>query len=324
MSRARAPPNSTVVSLLTVQDTEPGPNSPPSPEVLLVPTPSLYEDAHHGAWVEFTAVDGGRVAVFGTGVMASGIARLCLSRGRPVSVLSSSPDRAERLAHALRSERPDVAVASGPGELQRCSVFIEATLEDAEAKRTVLSQAEPLLPEDTVMATTTSSLSVTELAATLRRPGRFVGLHFFNPVHRIKLVEVVAGQRTGPDARRLGREFVLELGKRPLEVPDRAGFLVNRLLIPYLNQAARLVEEGFASTEDVDLAMKLGAGHPMGPFALIDLIGADVCVAIGRSLFDEFHRTSDAPSPELTRRVSLGLLGRKSGRGYYRYPKKKG
>jgi 3-hydroxybutyryl-CoA dehydrogenase len=139
-------------------------------------------------------------------------------------------------------------------------------------------------------------------------------------VNRMPLVEVVAGLRTDEAAVRRGRDFVHALGKRPLRVPDGAGFLVNRLLIPYLNQAARLAESGFATAGDVDRAMTLGAGHPMGPFALIDLIGADVVQAIGRSLEETFHRTCDAPPPELRRRVALGWLGRKNGRGYFEYP----
>jgi 3-hydroxybutyryl-CoA dehydrogenase len=149
-----------------------------------------------------------------------------------------------------------------------------------------------------------------------------VGIHFFNPVHRMSLVEVVPGLRTEPETVARARDFVHSVGKRPLTVPDGAGFLVNRLLIPYLNQAARLAESGYATPEDVDRAMVIGAGHPMGPFALMDLIGADVCVAIGRSLEAEYHRTSDGPTPEMLRRVSTGWLGRKTGRGYFEYPPK--
>src|SRR6266516_3563404 len=154
------------------------------------------------------------------------------------------------------------------------------------------------------------------------RPERALGLHFFNPVHRVKLVEVVAGVRTAPWALERGRAFAHGIGKHPLTVPDRAGFIVNRLMITYLNGAARLVESGAASVEDVDTAMTLGTAHPLGPFALIDLIGADVVVAIDRSVHQEIKDPIDAPSPGLLRQVSAGRLGRKTGRGYHTYPKR--
>ena len=234
-------------------------------------------------------------------------------------VLSGSAERAEGLAEALGGGD---RVSTDPGLLPDCSTFLEATTEAMEPKVQALRAAEERLPSDAVLASTTSSLSITALGAALARPERMIGLHFFNPVGRMPLVEVVAGLRTDQAAVGRGREFVHTLGKRPLGVPDGAGFLVNRLLIPYLNQAARLVESGFATVQDVDRAMTLGAGHPMGPFALTDLIGADVVEAIGRSLEDAFHRTCDAPPPELRRRVALGWLGRKSGRGYFDYPPK--
>jgi 3-hydroxybutyryl-CoA dehydrogenase len=268
-------------------------------------------------------MDRQRVAIVGTGVMATGIARLCLGHGYGVVILSSS-GRADEVAAMLKQEAEDPAasVSTDRAGLTGCSLLIEATVEELPAKRAALQGAEPSLPPDAVLASTTSSLSITEVASGLKRPERFLGLHFFNPVHRMRLVEVVAGMRTGDAAVEAAMRFARGLGKEPLKVPDRAGFLVNRLLIPYLNNAARLVEGGMATVGDVDQAMQLGAGHPLGPFGLIDLIGADVVLAIARSLTAEFHRDSDAPSPELRRRVSLGLLGRKTGRGYYQYPPK--
>ena len=260
-----------------------------------------------------------RVGIFGTGVMAYGLARLCLSAGSMLVVASGSPGRADDLRAKLLEDHPEGHVSTERGDLNGCLFLLEATVEDLDAKRAALAGVEALVPADAILATTTSSLSITELAAPLRRPERFLGLHFFNPVHRMPLIEVVRGLRTEERSLRRGEELAAALGKVSLRVPDRAGFLVNRLLIPYLNQAARLVETGYASLEEVDLAMTLGAGHPMGPFALMDLIGLDVCLAIGRSLEEEFHRTCDSPPPELRRRVSLGLLGRKSGRGYHRY-----
>lgn len=234
-------------------------------------------------------------------------------------MLSRSPERADelrvRLAHGGRSE----AVRSGEDGLGECELFIEATVESLEAKRPVLRDAEARLPEHAIVATTTSSIPVTILAAELRAPDRFVGIHFFNPVQRMKLVEVVSGVRTAETVADRAVAFAAALGKTPIRVRDRAGFLVNALLISYLNRAARLVESGVASPEDVDRAMVLGAGHPIGPFALIDLIGADVTAAIGRTLHEESKRPGDMPSPELKRRVALGILGRKTGRGYYEY-----
>jgi 3-hydroxybutyryl-CoA dehydrogenase len=261
-----------------------------------------------------------RIGLFGTGVMARGIAELCLDNGIAVVVRSASQERAEALADSLSDKGK---ISTDPADLAGCLLFLEATVEAVEPKVAALRAAEELLPPGAVVASTTSSLSITALAGGLRRPERMIGLHFFNPVARMPLVEVVAGLRTEPEAVSIGRDFAHSLGKRPLRVPDGAGFLVNRLLIPFLNQAARLAESGYATVEDVDRAMILGAGHPMGPFALIDLIGADVVAAIGRSLEDHYHRTSDAPPPELRRRIALGWLGRKSRRGYFSYPPKK-
>jgi 3-hydroxybutyryl-CoA dehydrogenase len=259
-----------------------------------------------------------RIGLFGTGVMARGIAELCLGNGIGVVVRSASPDRAEAFAASL-----DGDVSTDSADLEGCGLFLEATVEAMAPKTKALCEAEAVLPPDAVFASTTSSLSITALAASLRGPERMIGLHFFNPVARMPLVEVVAGIRTEPAAVAAGRDFAHALGKRPLRVPDGAGFLVNRLLIPYLNQAARLAESGYATAEDVDRAMTLGTGHPMGPFGLIDLIGADVVQAIGQSLEDHYHRTSDGPPPELRRRVALGWLGRKTGRGYFEYRARK-
>ncbi len=259
------------------------------------------------------------VGVHGTGVIAEGVAGLCLDRGLPVTILSGSPERAARLAASLGEQHPDGEIKVMPARIDGCQLVVEATVESLAAKQEVLSEIEARCGADALLATTTSSLSITELGSVLRRPDRLVGMHFFNPVHRMALVEVVGGLRTSPVSIERARSFAVSLGKEPLTVPDRAGFLVNRLLIPYLNQAAWLVEQGMATCEDVDDAMRLGAGHPMGPFALIDLIGADVCLAIGQALHEEFKRTIDAPSSELRRRVTLGWLGRKTGRGYYDY-----
>jgi 3-hydroxybutyryl-CoA dehydrogenase len=265
------------------------------------------------------------VAVFGTGVMAHGIARLCLSHGYPVLILSNSPQRAQhlrsRLAHEVHEQAAAGPVSADYAELEECEVFVEATVEALDVKHRVLREVEPRVPSDAVIATTTSSLSITRLGSALERPERFLGLHFFNPVHRMKLVEVVRGMRTSGAALSRGEAFVETLGKHPLRIPDQAGFLVNRLLIPYLNRAAWMVDAGVASIEDIDRAMVAGAGHPLGPLALIDLIGADVAVAIGRSLHEETNRPGDSPPSGLQRRAVSGWLGRKTGQGYHAYPR---
>jgi len=262
------------------------------------------------------------VAILGSGVMAEGIARVCLQRKLDIVLLAGSPDRAEALRDRVLPSAHGANVSVGADRLGGCSFLVEATVESLEAKRPALEAAERALPETALMASTTSSLSITELASGLRFPERFLGLHFFNPATRMKLVEVVAGIRTTQEAMERGCAFAEALGKVPVRVKDRAGFLVNRLLIPYLNEAARLAEANLATPEEIDTAMQLGTAHPMGPFGLIDLIGADVCLAIGRALFDEYHGIAHAPSPELRRRVALGLLGRKSGRGYYASPER--
>ena len=267
------------------------------------------------------------IGVFGTGVMAHGIALICLHHGFDVVVVSGTAGRAEhlrdRLAHEAERDPTPAAVTCDEAGLARAELFVEATVEEAGAKQAALARVEPALAEEALIATTTSSLSVTALGASLRRPERFLGLHFFNPVSRMKLVEVVATVVTSDDALARGRAFVDRIGKRAVAVPDRAGFIVNRLMISYLNGATRLVEGGAATVEDVDQAMKLGLAHPLGPFALIDLVGADIVAAIGRSLYEETGEALHAPSPGLLRQVASGRLGRKAGGGYHRYPHKK-
>ena len=267
------------------------------------------------------------IGVFGTGVMAHGIALISLHHGFDVVVLSNSAARAEhlrdRLAREVERDPNPGAVSCDESALARAELFIEATVEEMGAKEAALARVAPTMGDDAVIATTTSSLSVTALGASLRRPERFLGLHFFNPVSRMKLVEVVATVATSDATLARGRTFVDRIGKRAVAVPDRAGFIVNRLMISYLNGATRLVESGAATVEDVDQAMRLGLAHPLGPFALIDLVGADIVAAIGRSLYGETGESLHAPSPGLLRQVASGGLGRKTGRGYHQYPHKK-
>jgi len=267
------------------------------------------------------------VGVFGTGVMAHGVALICLHHGHNVVVLSNSTERAEhlraRLAHEVERDGSPRSVTRDEGALSGAELFVEATVEEVDVKRDVLARVERLLPDRAVIATTTSSLSVTELGATLARPERFLGLHFFNPVSRMRLVEVVATSDTSRETVTRAHAFVNRIGKRPVHVPDHAGFIVNRLMSSHLNGATRLVESGAATVEDVDTAMKLGLAHPLGPFALIDLVGADIVAAIGDSLYAETKEELHAPSAGLRRQAASGHLGRKTGRGYHDYPGKR-
>jgi 3-hydroxybutyryl-CoA dehydrogenase len=173
--------------------------------------------------------------------------------------------------------------------------------------------------DDTILASNTSSIPIAELAGAVSRPGRVLGLHFFSPVPVMKLVEIVRALDTSDETVTAAKEFVASLGKHPIETKDRSGFIVNFLLTPYLMGAVRMFEEGFASREDIDAGMKLGASHPMGPLQLCDFIGLDVLQAVCESLFDEFKRDEYAPPPLMKRMIAAGRLGRKSARGFYEY-----
>jgi 3-hydroxybutyryl-CoA dehydrogenase len=203
--------------------------------------------------------------------------------------------------------------------LSGCDVVIEAIVEDAQVKRDVFVRLDELLPAHALIASNTSSIPIAQLASAAERPERVVGLHFFSPVPVMKLVEVVVGVQTSSDAVERAERFALMIGKHPIRTKDRAGFVVNMLLVPYLISAVRMYEEGFASAEDIDDGMKLGAGHPMGPLALSDFIGLDVLHAVCESLYEEFKRPEFAPPPLLKRMVVAGHHGRKTGRGFYTY-----
>ena len=205
------------------------------------------------------------------------------------------------------------------GDLVKSDLVIEAVVERLEVKKAVLAELDAICPASTIFASNTSSLSITEMAAATKRPGRFVGLHFFNPVPLMKLVEVVRSPLTEHEVIEEALAFVRALGKTPVRATDRAGFVVNRLLVPYLLDAVRALEQGVGTVGDMDEAMKLGCGYPMGPFTLLDFVGLDTTVLIADILFDEFRETRYAPPPLLRRMVQAGLLGRKSGRGFYDY-----
>jgi 3-hydroxybutyryl-CoA dehydrogenase len=215
-----------------------------------------------------------------------------------------------------------VRATSDLGELAECDLVIESIVEDMAAKRHVFNDLDRICGEATILATNTSTLAVIDLAMETGRPDKVCGVHFFNPAPLMSLVELVrpltASDQTMADC----REFALSCGKEPVEVKDRAGFIVNALLFPYLNNAIRLVESGVAGIEDVDTAMRGGCGFPMGPFALLDLVGLDTSLAILEALYQEYRDPNFAPVPLLRRMVSAELLGRKTGRGFFAYERR--
>ena len=279
-----------------------------------------------------------RVSVIGGGLMGSGIAEVCALAGLDVTVVEADDDRAaaarDRIEHsmnrALRAgklaedERGQaierLAFSSKLGDVDGSDVAIEAIIESEQAKRELFRELDRLLPEAEFLATNTSSVPIMKLAAETSHPERVVGLHFFNPVPVLKLVELVRSIMTSEDTVVRARGFAEErLGKTCIDSQDRAGFIVNALLIPYVLSAIRMYESGFASKDDIDSGMVLGAAHPMGPLALADLIGLDTLLAVAESLYEEFRDPSSVPPPLLNRMVEAGLLGRKTGRGFYEY-----
>src|SRR5439155_13316866 len=204
-------------------------------------------------------------------------------------------------------------------DLRDCDIVIEAVVEDLEMKREIFARVDGILRSDAILASNTSSLSITEMATAARRPGRFVGLHFFNPVPLMKLVEVIRTIQTEEGIEETVSAFARSLGKTPIRTSDRTGFIVNRLLVPYILDAIRALEEGVGTIVDIDQGMKLGCGHPMGPFTLLDLVGIDTTYYIANIMFDEFRERRFAPPPLMKRMVLAGFHGRKTGKGFYDY-----
>ena len=255
-----------------------------------------------------------RIGVAGAGTMGAGIAALAAQAG--MRTLLYDPDR-EALARA-----PDgVVPVSDLEELARCRLVIEAAPEDLALKRSLFERLAALVPPDCVLATNTSSLSVTALAAGLPHPERVVGMHFFNPPLKMRLLEVVAGEESSPDALAVAREAGEAMGKRVIEAADGPGFIVNRCNRPFGLEALRIVQDGIAAPEQVDRICRMAGGFRMGPFELMDLVGLDVGLAVSRSFYEQsFGEPRWRPSPLVARRVAAGHLGRKTGRGWYEYP----
>ena len=278
-----------------------------------------------------------RVAVVGGGTMGNGIAQVFAAQGSEVTLVEVS---AERVAAALGNigksldrmvkkgtvSEADKAAALGrirgvtaAAEVGRPDLVVEAVLEDAAVKRGVFEALDEVCPPATIFATNTSSISITELAAATRRPDRFIGMHFMNPVPVMQLVEIVRGLATSDATYAAVEQHAKALGKTPVEVQDYPGFVSNRVLMPMINEAAYCLMEGVAGREAIDQVMKLGMNHPLGPLALADLIGLDVCLAIMNVLHEGFSDSKYRPCPLLKKMVAAGHLGRKTGRGFYEY-----
>lgn len=260
-----------------------------------------------------------RVGIAGSGAIACGLAAVAAQRGDVVVWARSdgSAQRADRKVRALCEKagadvNGNVRVTCDSADLSAASFVVEAIVEDPAAKCELITELGARLRDDAILASTTSSLSIAELAQASGRPDRFVGLHVFNPVPKMELVELVFPATAAPDTRARARDLCVALGKTAVEVPDTPGFVVNRLLFPFLFEAVRLMERTGLEAEAIDTCMRLGAGHPLGPLALLDLVGLDVSAAIGRTI--------GAEVPErIERMIGEGALGRKAGRGFYRY-----
>jgi 3-hydroxybutyryl-CoA dehydrogenase len=277
-----------------------------------------------------------KVGVLGCGLMGSGIAQVAATAGFDVTVLEvdqkfldkgfatidkSLAKFAEKgtLKEALQAVRSRLKGTTKKEDVADCDIVIEAIIENVAEKQKMFASIDPVVKKDAIFASNTSSISITELLTSTKRPERFVGLHFFNPVPLMKLVEVVRTIATADDVYAAAYEFAQKLGKVPVRTSDKTGFIVNRLLVPYLLDAIRAYEEGVGSIEDIDDAMKLGCGYPMGPFTLLDFVGLDTTYYITVVMYDEFKERRFASPPLLKRLVMAGWYGRKSGKGFYDY-----
>jgi 3-hydroxybutyryl-CoA dehydrogenase len=278
-----------------------------------------------------------KVGVVGCGLMGSGIAQVSAQAGLPTVVREVSPELVERglkgieknlsrlvekgtITEQAKSEiRGRLKGVTSLDDLKDCDLIVEAIIEQLPAKRELFSTLDSLCPPHTIFASNTSSLTITEIASATKRPQRFVGLHFFNPVPVMRLVEVVKTIATDPAVYEEMVSFGAKIGKTPVRARDSGGFIVNRLLVPYLLDAIRAFEEGVGSIVDIDNSMKLGCGYPMGPFTLLDFVGLDTTYYISQIMFDEFKEKRFAAPPLLKRMVLAGWHGRKTGRGFYDY-----
>jgi 3-hydroxybutyryl-CoA dehydrogenase len=278
-----------------------------------------------------------KVGVLGAGLMGSGIAEVAAKSGYETVVREVSEELGRKgigriegsLAKAVEkgklsagdrdAARARLSATTDHGALADCDIIVEAIVENLELKKETYRELDRLCKPETIFCSNTSSLTITEMSAATKRADRFAGLHFFNPVPVMKLVEVVRTIATSDETFEAVFEFAKSLGKEPIRARDNSGFVVNRLLVPYLLDAVRALEEGVGSREDIDRGMELGCGHPMGPLKLLDFVGLDTTYYIAEIMFDEYREKRFAPPPLLKRMVLAGRLGKKSGRGFYEY-----
>ena len=278
-----------------------------------------------------------QVGIIGAGTMGNGIAQACAVVGIPavmldindaavqkgVATISGSLDRlvkkekmtAEQKAAAMGQ----VKATTRMGDLAGADIVIEAATENLALKLKILKEVEAVIGAETIIASNTSSISITQLAAATSRPGKFIGMHFFNPVPMMALVEIIRGLQTSDDTHAAVEELSKRLGKSPITVKNNPGFVVNRILCPMINEAVFVLAEGLASAEEIDAGMKLGCNHPIGPLALADMIGLDTMLAVMNVFYEGFNDSKYRPAPLLKEMVAAGYLGRKTGRGFYQY-----
>jgi len=281
-----------------------------------------------------------RVGVLGCGLMGSGIAEVCAKAGYETVVrevedglLKKGMARLEgSLAKAVEKGKLSAADRDAIGkrltgttsleDMKDCDVVLEAIVENLDLKKETFAALDRLCKPETIFCSNTSSLTIIEMSMATKRPDRFAGLHFFNPVPVMKLVEVVQTILTSPETQKAVFAFAQSLGKEPIAARDNSGFIVNRLLVPYLLDAIRALEEGVGSVEDIDKGMQLGCAYPMGPFTLLDFVGIDTAYYISEIMFHEYREKRFAPPPLMKKMVLAGMYGRKTGRGFYRYDEK--
>lgn len=278
-----------------------------------------------------------KVGVIGSGTMGAGIVQVLAQHGHEVVMNARHQESVDKgiakvekslsklvAKEKIAAEDKDAAMALITGTtdiagVKDADLIIEAAAENMDAKKALFKELDSLVGPDCILASNTSSLSITEIAMATTRPDKVVGMHFFNPVPAMKLVEIINGLLTSEDTNKVVTDLAAELGKSPVQVKEAPGFVVNRILIPEINEAIEILNEGIASAEDIDTAMKLGCNHPMGPLALGDLIGLDVCLAIMNTLYTEFGDSKYRPSILLKKMVRAGKLGMKTGAGFYDY-----
>lgn len=278
-----------------------------------------------------------KIMVLGAGTMGSGIAQAAATAGFSVLLCDVAEEAVvhgfhvieKNLSNAVKKGKLDeyekkrilalIATTTEKSRAVEVDLVIEAIVENIDVKKKVLAELDEICPSHTILASNTSALSITEIARATKRPHQVIGMHFFNPVPVMKLVEVIRGEDASDETVEVIKELAEKMGKQPVDVKEAPGFIVNRILIPMINEAAFLLMEGVSSADDIDTAMKLGANHPIGPLALGDLVGLDVCLAIMETLYNETGDSKYRPCPLLRKKVRAGHLGRKSGQGFFVY-----